>query len=106
MNKTTHSPGPWIAYNSDGNSGRILKHWRIRGACVRNDPPFAVIDSKGKLSPEYEYANALLIAAAPDLLDALEEIEGLPCDDNGDRIIPAGFLDNARQAIAKARGQA
>lgn len=66
---TQHTPGPWMAYNAD--NGRILKHWRIRGDCVRDEPTFAVIDSDGKLSPEYEAANARLIAAAPELLEAL-----------------------------------
>ena len=97
MNKTTHTPGPWIAYNSDGNSGRILKHWRIRGACVRNDPPFAVIDSKGKLSPEYEYANAQLIASAPEMLDALQRITHPMASDDD--------LDYAIEIIRKARGE-
>lgn len=68
---TTHTPGPWLAYNAD--KGRTLKHWRIRGHCVRNDPTFATIDSNGKLSPEYEAANARLIAAAPELLAALTD---------------------------------
>ena len=38
----------------------------------------------------------------PDLLAALEAIEDLPVDDNGERVIPSGFLDQARAAIAKA----
>lgn len=48
---------------------------------------------------------AKLIAAAPDLLAALEEIESLPVDDYGCREIPPGFLDKARAAIAKAKGE-
>jgi hypothetical protein len=39
-----------------------------------------------------------------DLLEALEAICDLPADDAGDRTIPAGFLDQARAAIAKAKG--
>jgi hypothetical protein len=42
------------------------------------------------------------LAASTDLLEALEEIEGLPVNDDGERIIPPGFLDKARAAIAKA----
>lgn len=43
--------------------------------------------------------------AAPDLLEALEEITDIKADDEGNRIIPAGFLDKARAAVAKARGR-
>ena len=40
-----------------------------------------------------------------ELLAALEEIESLPVDDYGCREIPPGFLDKARAAIAKAKGE-
>jgi hypothetical protein len=43
--------------------------------------------------------------AARDLLDALQALYDLPADDAGERIIPAGFLDQARAAIAKAKGE-
>lgn len=51
----------------------------------------------------YDSKNTALLAAAPELLEALEAIESLPVDDNGERVIPAGFLDKAREAIAKVR---
>jgi hypothetical protein len=44
--------------------------------------------------------------AALDLLEALEAVCDLPADDSGDRTIPPGFLDQARAAIAKAKGGA
>jgi hypothetical protein len=40
--------------------------------------------------------------AHPELLAALEAICDLPADDQGDRVIPAGFLDQARAAIDNA----
>jgi hypothetical protein len=92
----THTPGPWMAYNSD--NGRILKHWRIRGDCVRNDPPFAVVDSGGKMLPEYEAANARLMAAAPALLAACEEIIEHETDDWDAR------MRTIRAAVAAAKG--
>ena len=103
--KTSHTPGPWLAYNWD--NGRPLKHWRIRGAAVRNDPTFAVIDSGGKISPEYEAANARLIASAPELLEALRVIAAwdpaaAPGEPGGMSIIDA--IDTAQAAIAKAEG--
>jgi hypothetical protein len=45
-----------------------------------------------------------LLHAASDLLEALEAICDLPADDAGDRTIPAGFLDQARAAIAEVKG--
>jgi hypothetical protein len=40
------------------------------------------------------------------LLAALEAVCNLPADDAGNRTIPAGFLDQARAAIAKAEAAA
>lgn len=37
--------------------------------------------------------------AYPELIKALEGIVDLPSDDNGERTIPAGFLDQARQLL-------
>lgn len=113
MSETKHTPGPWKAYNAI--NGRTLKHWRIKGDCVRNDPPFAVIDSGGKLLPEYEAGNARLIAAAPDLLEACKQLVWKLSHDHspsgkGDDCRP-GTIDrrdvvyhNIRAAIAKATG--
>lgn len=65
--------------------------------------PICTIDDP-EISSE-QLANARLIAAAPDLLEALERIVGLGAGD------PARFQDEiedadrqAREAIAKARG--
>jgi hypothetical protein len=49
---------------------------------------------------ENAYDNARLIAAAPDLLAALEEMTGWFGTDNGLR----GGIGRARAAIAKAKG--
>jgi hypothetical protein len=38
--------------------------------------------------------------AFPALVEALDSIESLSVDDNGDRIVPAGFLDEARALLA------
>jgi hypothetical protein len=50
--------------------------------------------------------NLTLRLAARDLLEALNAVCDLPADDTGDRTVPAGFLDQARAAIAKAKGGA
>jgi hypothetical protein len=68
----------------------------------------AVVDVDWEEDNPYVVAKAeamavgVKMAAAPELLAALEEILDLEPDDAGDRIIYAGFLDNAREAIAKA----
>ena len=40
-----------------------------------------------------------------ELSDVVKSILDLPIDDYGERTIPAGFLDKARAAIAKAEGR-
>ena len=40
--------------------------------------------------------------AYPELVSALEALCDLPADDQGDRVVPAGFLDQARAAIDNA----
>jgi hypothetical protein len=58
------TPGPWLEYNSQG--AKILNHWRIW------DGKTSVCTLAACENPEMEHANARLIAAAPDLLAALE----------------------------------
>ena len=88
--KATHTPGPWEA-EGDYVFAPIVGY-DARIARVTD------IDSE---------ANARLIAAAPDLLEALREAVGwmqhVPgIADSVGQII----LDDARAAIAKARGEA
>jgi len=101
-----HTPGPWLAYNSD--NGRILKHWRIKGDCVRNEPAFAIIDSGGKISPEYEAANARLIVRAvnchEELLEALKiAVKALKDHDIDESM--AGEFEILTDAVEKAEGR-
>ena len=86
-NETAYTPGPWEACGCTIYSGetRIGQTWDA--------------DHDGLPTPEME-ANARLIAAAPDLLTALE---GLLAD--WERVhgpVPADH--ETRAAIAKARG--
>lgn len=108
MGNVAHTPGPWIAYNAD--NGRVLKHWRVKGGAARDEPTFAVIDSGGKILPEYEAANARLIAAAPDLLAALTQLRDLRNQwRNDDRYSSIDYMDAIdalpwEAAIAAAEG--
>lgn len=65
--KQQHTPGPWIAGNA--TNGRILKRWRIYRSGAKT-----VAEICDNNSSEIEYANARLIAAAPELLSALEDL--------------------------------
>lgn len=96
------TPGPWFAGWADGITGpnaADMLEWKGKfPICVINqqtkwrEPIAAVIDS------EQGKADARLIAAAPDLLAALEAIinEYAGISDNWSRA--------ARAAIAKAKG--
>lgn len=58
-----HTPGPWVAGIKDGDVERIC----AGGVCVAEVLPT-------DCTPEEFEANARLIAAAPDLLEALERV--------------------------------
>jgi hypothetical protein len=81
----THTPGPWRTTGLNVRAGDALicyatNHWA---------------DDE---TPENErQANANLIAAAPELLSALERLAHPMADDDD--------LDYAREIIAKAKGQ-
>jgi len=61
MNNTTHTPGPWRVI--EGHCGDLLGLMSETGA-------IAMLGKKAAINP----ANAQLIAAAPDLLEALREM--------------------------------
>jgi hypothetical protein len=90
--KTKHTPGPWKAYNQIGS--RILQSWY-----VGSDTAAVCRVGDGALSPEETVANARLIAAAPELLAALNLI--IAAYGN----LQSGAIDLARSAIAKAEGR-
>ena len=85
MSKTEHTPGPWRAHELHETPtcrAGFEIHYSIDGECVTD---FV-----------YEKADALLIAAAPDLLAALQSIE------NDDESIPATIWAMRNTAILKA----
>lgn len=96
MSKHTH--GPWL-FGQDGFSlGNGVVYSRHP-----NGNPKDICTVSGWAGEKI--ANARLIAAAPDLLDALElcltqlDLEYMPSDESMDAI------SGARLAIAKARGE-
>ena len=100
-----HTAGPWVlGESSDG------RHFRAVNAREHSELATVVWvmeddDMEGAQSPECE-ANARLIAAAPDLLEALEM-----CTKAMASVLPdfnpydQAAYDKARAAIAKAKGE-
>lgn len=111
MSDTKHTPGPWVAMNGattiygplggdsgDGWAADDTDGWMV--AEVGNYPTLCEGEMT-ELGEECRLANAHLIAAAPDLLAALEEIMRWWDGDDG---IEEQFI-NARQALEKAKGE-
>ena len=96
-----HTPGPWYAESGhEQRNGQL--YWQVTDG---ND---AIMQNQFCWCQGSQEANARIIAAAPDLLDALE----LMCKQTENMAKLAGvWLDGnvgyvaARAAIAKARGQ-
>lgn len=88
-----HTAGPWIVYHEGGSMGSG-GHWGVETA---SEPKETVAVCRNNRH------NARLIAAAPDMLDALHDAindwqtnEGVLCDDTAHMI---------RAAIRKATGE-
>jgi hypothetical protein len=118
--ETTFTPGPWIAVDWTAETPFPV------GVAVAvqkegtHDAPGRICEliaqGSGRYSPETTNANAHLIAAAPELLDAVKALirwvdvihdhdgaKRCDCEDCDRR---AGDVDRARFAMAKAVGQA
>lgn len=101
-----HTPGPWKTdHNSivqEGTGFSVADVWTPRGHnhCANQPTP----------QRREQKANASLIAAAPDLLDALEAVESWIDNEIGKRINPGTNDDDqvvcraVRSAILKAKG--
>lgn len=87
-----HTPGPWFHHGPSGSEHTAGGF--IKSSPERNSGP--LICSIYGTDGQPNQANALLIAAAPDLLSALEDL----IDSRG-----MEDLEPARKAIAKARGE-
>lgn len=105
---TKHTPGPWVAemrYINDipgnarvevmaGSKHEDHMNSAVASVCYSHTPCRFYIDDKDEAE-----ANARLIAAAPDLLEALEGFVA----EFGDKAVNAN-VKKARAAIAKATG--
>lgn len=64
------------------------------------DSYYSICEAVGKRGQEEQIANAQLIACAPELLDALQDVVRF-CEDNDINIV----LDYAKETINKALGK-
>ncbi|MBY0513161.1 MAG: hypothetical protein K2P78_04525 [Gemmataceae bacterium] len=96
---TKHTPGPWDVnddldiYSSHPDMDEIV------ASCVGHKIDAALFSD----IPGRAEANARLIAAAPDLLDSLEQ---MVAESDCGRVPCMRTIDDARAAIAKAAGGA
>ena len=104
MSETKHTPGPWeVSWDKYG------KESEIHGKSELNDGPICIIphDDVTESGAEEQLANALLIAAAPEMLEALEALRDnvgtCICYDESAREFNAWEM--AKAAIAKAKGE-
>jgi hypothetical protein len=89
--RSAHTPGPWM-------TSPLMQSW------VFANEGF-VAKAEGRFTESEKIANARLIAASPELLEALEEIiKRLARDDYADVENLARCHLVARAAIAKAKG--
>jgi hypothetical protein len=94
MKATQHTPAPWsIEWDHQSNSPEFIR------AFVDGEMEDIAI-----ISPDTPLANARLIAAAPELLDSLKDLENIlsckPYDRDEQKLLVI-----ARAAIAKAKGE-
>lgn len=100
----THTPGPWDLYQPYSNVWQVFpaQDGDDHSIC-RVSMTYCEVGKGGKNVPSENEANARLIAAAPELLEALEgALIALDADTSRGR---ESWEDDAREAVAKARGQ-
>jgi hypothetical protein len=95
-----HTPGPW----------KIVRYTNYEGFSIQSetDPVYGCIaerwedTGRDKAREAVRLANARLIAAAPELLEALTEMLAAQWDGDPRRIASCPSCQKARAAIAKA----
>lgn len=102
---TKHTPGPW-RFLEDGDTESEHNRCRPLTVCGPGDDDLANVysrdDATVTISREEAIANARLIAAAPDLLEAAKILVGLESDDKGRTFPTKEQVALARAAVTKA----
>lgn len=101
--KKNHTPGPWtVHWNQDSKGYPYVIH--ALASKEFNNRPLATVDCNGE-NAEFSDANVLLMCAAPEMLHALQLVEGYFRDLAKADAQFGGYLKTVRDAIAKAQGR-
>ena len=108
MTNATHTPGPWkVDTGNDGDGIRVYQQ-RCRPELHGAQPLIAALDPGRDwiAVPDTELGyNALLISAAPDLLEALEIVSNCVPDSTSGTTLGTWEMQKVRAAIRKAKGE-
>jgi hypothetical protein len=88
--KSAHTPAPWKVFYMPASSDADGEHH------------FALVANKNKSTIAENYSNARLMAAAPDLLEALQTIVA---NASSVQLDPQWAVQVARNVIAKVTGE-
>ena len=98
MDKTKHTPGPYAYGRASGHIYAVesgVHIATINGVNDQGPGPF--------YTPKRLQANGELLAAAPELLDALETLVTAIADGKTIFDVKGGSMEKARAALAKAK---
>lgn len=106
MSNAKHTPGPWVAYDWG------YSHWGVQADRRKGSQnigrKIAAIDNRaGQDAGPEEEANARLIAASPDLLDAVLQLVATldnVANEHPDELWLGSEYELAKRAILKATG--
>lgn len=94
---SNHTHGPWKVKFEEGRDWQIVGNDGYHVTCIPYDEEYG--------RPHDDHANAFLIAAAPEMLEALRIVVGnLKAHGNATPLL-FGALVKAESAIAKAEGK-
>ena len=93
-----HTPGPWHT-----NTDEMARWPEQVGCCPLVGRPFSIAAGVNNVAAASTAEDALLIAAAPDLLEALREV--VSDIDAGCAAVRLDLVAKARAALAKAQGE-
>ena len=92
-----HTPGPWRTYNMSKN--KILKQWHIQRDDCKHDIALVSLD----VAADERESVANLIAAAPELLEALKQFVDYYESMQGHK--DNSVIRNGKAAINRAEGR-
>ena len=102
---SAHTPGPWSIWNFSDDPRHVAVGPDAGGLAIAD---VVACNAHGCYTAETEsrgQANARLIAAAPDLLAALQMVDRIWSNDQTANLDPESPLAIVRAAIAKATGE-